>query len=438
MPINKSHNSPLKKQNFSDEEVNIFDGAVIYKRGEYWQMRMWLTKEHRYARFSLRTKSKDTATEKAKMYYHELMAKTLAGKTYFSKTTKQGVDEYLKQRAKDVEAELIVKGRLSTIKTHLNHFLDFIGRDTKLKELERTDCENYYLARTKTKKQIAVSQSTVENEQSTINAMLAWLYKRNEAYIENFDFKKLKRIDKGAEENRRSSFTDDELDKIRKIIATYTKEAEQNITSEGNLIKAITGYYLGVAINTGLRTGEQMQLRWGDIEDLEDTEIERNNRLTKITVRGETSKVRRTRKFVIRDNGGYFNKLCHLTRLRYEERRTELEITYEKFIRKQNEFIFSKNGNAPITKRAISYHFDKILELAEIKNISSRNLVPYSFRHYFITQRVNSNLPPASVAEMCGTSISQIEKTYYHTTHDKMVSNALTDYTIKNGLLIPK
>jgi integrase len=327
---------------------------------------------------------------------------------------------------------------LSTIKTHLGHWLNFIGRDTKLKELESTDCENYFLARTKTLKKLSVSQITVENEQSTINAMMTWLYKRNEAHIEAFDFKKLKRIDKGAEENRRATFTDDEIKTLLNVIKTYTKEAEKNIKSEGNLIKAIAGYYLGVAIQTGLRTGEQMQLRWGDIAELDGKQVERHNRLIKITVRGETSKVRKTRKFVIRDKGGFFNRLCHLTRLRYEERCDESEVTYEKFIHKQNELIFSKNGKASITKRAIGYHFDKVLELAEIKNLSTRDLVPYSFRHYFITQRVNSNLPPASVAEMCGTSISQIEKTYYHTTHDKMVSNALADYTIKDGMLIPK
>ena len=126
----------------------------MYKRGEYWQMRMWLGKEKKYARFSLRTRNRDTAIDKAKKKYHELMAQQLAGKTYFSKTTKQGVEEYLKQRALDVEAELIVKGRYGTIKTHLEHWLEFIGRDTKLKELERTDCENYLHSRTKTKKKL--------------------------------------------------------------------------------------------------------------------------------------------------------------------------------------------------------------------------------------------------------------------------------------------
>jgi len=36
---------PLKKKQFSDEEIAIFDEAVIYKRGEYWHFRMWLNGE---------------------------------------------------------------------------------------------------------------------------------------------------------------------------------------------------------------------------------------------------------------------------------------------------------------------------------------------------------------------------------------------------------
>ena len=112
---------PLKKQPLNDNEIPIYDEALIYQRGEYWQMRMWLAKEKKYARFSLRTRNRDTAEAKAKKQYHELMAQQLAGKTYFSMTAKQAVDEYLKQRTKDMEAGLIVKGRLGTIKTHLSH-----------------------------------------------------------------------------------------------------------------------------------------------------------------------------------------------------------------------------------------------------------------------------------------------------------------------------
>ena len=96
------------------------------------------------------------------------------------------------------------------------------------------------------------------------------------------------------------------------------------------------------------------------------------------------------------------------------------------------------NGKNAITARTIGIHFNKLIERAKILNAEKRGLVPYSLRHNFITQRVNSNLPPAAVAEMCGTSFTQIEKNYYHTTEDKMVSNALADYEYVDGILVQK
>ena len=428
---------PLKKQTFTADEIEIYDEAVVYKRGEYWQMRMWLGKEKKYARFSLRTRNRDTAIDKAKKKYHELMAQQLAGKTYFSKTTKQGVEEYLKQRALDVEAELIVKGRYGTIKTHLEHWLDFIGRDTKLKELERTDCENYLHSRTKTKKKINVSQTTVANEQSTINAMLSWLYRRNETYIEAFDFKPLKRIDRGDEALRRSTFTDEEVIVIKQELEKYITEAKGNVDEEGNMSKVINGYYLLISIITGLRRGEQLQLKWSDIKWLEKNvkgQAEDDTySLVKITVRAETTKVRKTRHFVVKD-WEYFDELFKLLQPRYVKANKE----NKKIKAFGDTFVFSANGMSMLTPRAIGYHFDKMIELAEIKDTDTRDLVPYSFRHYFITDRINRGATPTQVAETCGTSTAQIEKTYYHTTERKMIENAMPEFYYKDGLLIPK
>jgi len=398
---------------------------------------MWLGKEKKYARFSLRTRNRDTAIDKAKKYYHELMAQQLAGKTYFSKTTKQGVEEYLKQRALDVEAELIVKGRYGTIKTHLEHWLDFIGRDTKLKELERTDCENYLHSRTKTKKKINVSQTTVANEQSTINAMLSWLYRRNETYIEAFDFKPLKRIDRGDEALRRSTFTDEEVIVIKQELEKYITEAKGNVDEEGNMSKVINGYYLLISIITGLRRGEQLQLKWSDIKWLEKNvkgQAEDDTySLVKITVRAETTKVRKTRHFVVKD-WEYFDELFKLLQPRYVKANKE----NKKIKAFGDTFVFSANGMSMLTPRAIGYHFDKMVELAEIKDTDTRDLVPYSFRHYFITDRINRGATPTQVAETCGTSTAQIEKTYYHTSEAKMITNALPQFEYKDGLLIPK
>ena len=426
----------LKKAEFSDDEIPLYEEALVYKRGEYWQMRMWLAKEHKYARFSLKTRNRSTAIDKAKLRYHELMAGQLQGKSYFSITTRMGVEIYLEHRKKDVTNGFIVSGRYNTIATHLNHWLKFIGKDVKLKELERTDCEDYFASRTKTKKKetIRISQTTVENEQSSVNAMMAWLYRHKETDIDGFDFKKLKAVDKGSEANRRNTFTDDETARWTVELSKYIKEAEKDLSEPNNLVKAVCGYYLGFSLITGLRRGEQLQLKWSDVEDMEHTEARGNGfNLIKVTVRGETSKVRKTRKFVVKDSV-YLKGLIELTRQTHKGKIAEpklLELV-------KDELMFSTNGKTAITARAIGIHFDKLVALAKIPNSDKRGLVPYSLRHYFITQRVNSNLPPAIVAEMCGTSITQIEKTYCHTTEEKMVSNALAGYYVKDGLLIPK
>lgn len=79
----------LKKPSYSADEIPIYDEAVVMQRGEYWQMRMWLTKEKKYARFSLKTRNRETAIDKAKKYYHELMA--LAGHSNMA-TTQRYID----------------------------------------------------------------------------------------------------------------------------------------------------------------------------------------------------------------------------------------------------------------------------------------------------------------------------------------------------------
>lgn len=426
----------LKKQTFKDGEIAIYDEALISKRGNYWYFRMWLQKEGTYARRSLRTRSESTAIEKAKQCYIEIKAMELEGKTYHSKTTKQGVEEYLKQRWKDHEAGLIVIGRYRTIATHLQHWLNFINRDTKLKELERTDCENYYHERTKTKKAQKISQTTVENEQSTINAMMNWLYKAKETYIDGFDFKKLPRVDTKAEDKGRYCFSDGECKRIRTLLEEYAKSAAATIDDGKSIEKFVTAYYLLISMISGLRRGEQQKLRWQDMKWYEhDLKNESGDSysLVEILVRGETSKTRKTRRFMIKD-WEYFESFFKVMNPRYRKA-NKGKADAKNF---GETLIFSVDGNTELSARAIAYHFDKIMELADIGDTGGKDLVPYCFRHTFITQRVNAGLSPTEVSEIVGNLPTQIEKTYYHTTRDKMISNALATYSRRDGMLIPK
>lgn len=418
----------LKKKQFSEDEVVIFDEALIQKRGEYWHFRMWLERENKYARVSLRTRNRDAAIAKGKEFFHQIKANQTAGKTYFSLTAQEGVDMYLEQRKMDVAAGHIVKGRYGTIRIHLNHWLNFIGAKTKLKELERTDCENYYHHRCQETGKGGASLSTIKNEQSSINAMMEWLYRRNEVTIREFDFKKLRRIYNDEEAIRRATFTREEVTALRKALFNEATEVAKDLKIKRNLTRFITAYYLMVASITGLRTGEQRQLTWGDIRFDTVVKGEGDNEeeipVVAITVRAETSKVRKRRVFYVQDDELFDNLLKVMKPLMGKQKLSDC-------------LIFSRDGKTMIKEHDILETFAWAMKKAEVKDHENRNLVPYSFRHYFITDRIKSGLSYGNVAKMCGTSVTQIERTYFHIDTEVMISNALAGYFVSNeGVIV--
>ena len=397
----------LKKQTFNEDEIAIFDEAVIHKRGEYWQFKMWLNDEQKYARQSLRTRSKITAEEKAKKLYFRILADREEGKRYFTLTTKQGVAKYIEHRQKDVETGLIVKGRLTTIKTHLKHFLRIIGKDTKLRELGYLDCEDYFYKRHK-ETNGNVKIVTVQNEQSTINACILWLYKNNETQIAKFDFKKLAKQDDGNEALRRATFTLNEYKQLCITAENYANGCSDNDKQDEYVIRTLIRYFILIAGHSGLRVGELLQLEWTDVQLETVMSKGKEYVLAKIAVRAETSKVRKSRVLYCK-GGEYFEQL-------------------QTILKHDDGLIFSTNSSTKITKRKLLYHFHKIVALANIPNSTTRALVPYSLRHYTITQRILSGLSLQAVANMCGTSTVQIERTYWHVNNETRLTSALADY----------
>ena len=122
----------------------------------------------------------------------EISAHQLSGKTYFSLTVKQGVAQYLAAREQDVELglmQLITRDRYITLRSQLKHWQEFIGRETRLKEVGYWDCEDYFQYRHESGG--TVKNLTVQHEQSTINQCVRWLAWETE--IDRFEFRKLRR-----------------------------------------------------------------------------------------------------------------------------------------------------------------------------------------------------------------------------------------------------
>lgn len=398
-------NMELRKQQFMPGEIPIFDAAVIYMRGDYWQFRMWLKGEGKYARKSLNTRSESTAVERGKAAYLEIYNNAQQGRTYFSITTKQGVALFIQHRQKDVDAGRIVSGRLGTIQTHLQHWLKFIGANTKLKELDRTDCADYQNFRIKA----GTKRTTISNEQSTINALMRWLFRQQETPIDGFDFPALPKLDRQDDSIRRATLTGTEWRNIFVYMRRYCSPAECS-DSEQRMLRQLVRHWILIAANSGLRTGEQRQLRWSDVA-VEGQQLNgKTIQLARIRVRAETSKVRQSRTFLCR--GG--DCLVRMRRLWPN--------------RPPSALVFSLDGEKQLSERNLLEQFYAILTAAGITDFAQRQIVPYSLRHFMITQRVMAGLSYEQIAEMCGTSALHVANTYYHVNDQMRLTSALADF----------
>lgn len=409
----------LRKHKNAQNEIKIFDEAIIHRRGEVWHFRMWLTREQKYVRKSLQTTNADVATDRAKKLYLSLFAEQEAGKTYYSLTVEQGVERYLKNREGDVAAKLIVPQRLVTIRSHLQHWQDFIGRTTKLRDLTKDSCEDYFAHRT-TKSALRGKQITIENEQSTINACMKYLFKQGLTHVAAFEFRKLPKIDRKNDDVRRATFSNDEYDAVVRYMRDYTARRKHKLDEATYRLRMLMRHWVLVAANSGMRVGEQRQLRWSDV-DIETHEIEGiKHVLARIRIRQEITKVRLSRRLLCR-GGNYFQ------RWRLIQQPTS-----------KDDLVFSIDGKEEFSKRTFNAHFHKIVDGAGIKDAKQRGIVPYSLRHFMITQRVLSGLSYSDVAEMCGTSSTQVENTYNHLNDERRLTNAVATYTrTKDGLILP-
>ena len=396
----------LKKKDFDPQaEVSIFDEALVYLRYGHWQFRMYLPTEKRYIVRSLKTKSRAIAIEKGKDLFHDIRAEVRNGKKLFSMTTKDAVTAYLKHREVDVDNGTIVVGRYGTITAHLNHFLDFIKRDTRLKDLE-ADCVEEYAT---TRQVEGASVSTIANEQSTINALCKWLNLQGYLPFQSFMFRRLKRIDSRADDIRRQTFTEEEMGRVLDAAEEYVDAAKEG--DEDHLHRWLTFYWININAYAGLRNGEARQLRWSDVEYAEKSR-EKGRKyqelLVCLNIRPETSKVRTTRR-VFCIGVGFIKGMKTLLKPKHKDA-----------------LVFSVDGEAEFAEKYLLKHFYAILDLAGV-DYRARNIVPYSLRHYMITNRLRAGLMYREVAKMVGNSAAEVEKTYHHMFDDDRIESALAE-----------
>jgi integrase len=386
---------PAKPRNKRiSDEFYIYDQEVFIYRttnsGDVWQMRMWITGEKKYIRESLKTRDKSIAIEEAKrrfLNYHN-MVKT--GQKIFSVSVSEMRDNYLKYVAELVRAGQISKGRETNIKTFTRRCEEFLGKDTKIANVDRKKFQEYRAFRQKQLK--TITMTVVRNESITIKQMYKWA--ANEGFIAPTYLPDFGVIRVPKQETVRDGYSIKEYKQLTSYASKWYTRVGKSDTDRGEKTyyrKSLRDFILLMS-NFGFRTGELLQVKYKHIEH-------KKNGVCYILIPAENTKVRRARL-----TGGKKSDLI------------KRKMEYSKYTDPED-FLFSKFNKAEMMTKTLLYDYFSDL-VAEVKNEhpdfdDTKTL--YSLRHFFITWHLTigkSNV--YDIAKIAGTSLKQIQDHYDH------------------------
>ena len=412
--------SELNKTGYITTKHPIFGGKAQVLRfrhcGDAWYFRMWIHSEKKFVQHSLKTKDYQLALETAEKDFIRFQAKVQEGEKIFSFSASELVDEFLRHLKEHfVASNQLSQGRFSNVKIHLNHYLDFIGRDEPVQNIKRDRFRDYVMFRRRENRDMNLG--TIRNEQITIRSMYKWALEMGHITISAMPvFLKMKiPVDEGKREGI-------DLLEYRRLVTVsknwHKMAPDAAKRGEHWYYRRLLHDLIIVMANFGFRTGEARNLRWEDVQVFED-------KTAKVFIRAENTKVREKR-MVISRRGDVFDRIR----------------SYSKYTQPKD-FIFSafwknRQWNSQMIYRTFRSLVKEVREKYGEEFDAERVL--YGLRHLFITIKLRGGVTPWAVAHMTGTSPRQITATYNDVT-DEQVSRMLLAVNVsfdKEGNLIDR
>lgn len=370
-----------------DDDLTVFR----YPRGgNYWQFEFWIKEERKMFRRSTKTRNLEDAITIAKECYFHVRHDIKFGNKIFSKTTQELVSDFLKHKIAEANAGIIVKARVSTIKTTLTKwYLPYIGEKKSLSDLTRNDFQDYWVWL----KQHApdTKNVTLDNYSSMISSLYKWGL--NNGYLKHEQVPNIPKRKKGTIE-RRDDFNREEWAQLYKSFNRYVNKGQDE---EDRYNRKIFTDFVSIAVNTGLRFGEMMKLRWQMIKVYESKKAWKNgDRLLEVIIRVPEDTKTGARE-VIGQRGDIFNRIKR----------------YSKFT-KSDDYVFSAFfSRGQMSEKILRKHWHGIMKESGLDK-SNKNLSFYSLRHTYITFRLIQKTDVFQLAKNAGTSVKHIETHYEH------------------------
>jgi integrase len=286
-------------------------------------------------------------------------------------------------------------------------------------------------AKTKSSHNVAKKPSfaTLRAESSLINEMLRAAV--DEGHLSRTI--KISAQDAVPKEDRmvqhRDTFTNDEWRVLTSNLYNYHlcrgRWKDTRINTFHRFQRQMLRTFVLLSSSTGLRTGESKNLRWSDLRvDMD----EEGKSVLLVSVRGETSKVRRGRTAVAHSDNiiGVLDE--------YKKVSQHIE---------DNDLVFGsrREERGQITPVDLSTQFRNFLTRCPYEDrkeglrlsVDGKARTLYSLRHFFAIQRLRQNVDIYQLATTMGTGLSQIRNHYgRHISGDAFIKE-LTQYQSKTG-----
>ena len=226
----------------------------------------------------------------------------------------------------------------------------------------------------------------------------------------------------------RDTFTDHEYGVLTSNLFNYAmcrgKFADERVNAFHRLHRLMLRAFVLLASSSGMRTGEIKQLLWSDLDIRTGDDGEK---LLVVRIRGETSKVRRSRSAVAQSGHiiGVLNE--------YKEASKHTGI---------NDLIFyNENKKGEISTVDLSVSFKNFLRRCNYEgreeglrlSHEGKARTLYSLRHFYAVQRLKQSVDVYQLATNMGTGVTQIRNHYgRHISGDAFIKE-LTKYQSKTG-----
>jgi integrase len=368
---------------------------TIYQRGDVtkssWFFRVYLRDEGRFYRKSLKTTSRRAAIQLGEEEFLALRAKVDSGQRILALSLRELVRRFSLHMEEQVRQDQIAVKTWQSQRYRLTLGCDFLktvypsGLDTKIGGIDGSVFHGYLKWRQQNvvRKKRTIRRDVVRDELLVIRKM--FLYAQTEHLC---SAKTIPTWDIVVEKEgpKRARITHTHFKDFLNITAAWVKEADG---PRDNYHRRLLMYIAGIVAQTGLRSGEVFGLKNKDVEG-------RGKHERLITIRPETSKVRRGRQvFVPYMLSGWIEK-------------------YQRF-KEPNNFVFCPYDNGDRSARDVFYHLYKSLRV-RLKEIELDWFDLYHLRHWWITTRLLAEESISLVALASGTSVKEIEATYSHVT----------------------